>query len=65
MGAVKVTSIVKNGDVLVRCGDIIKTLYADLANTESLDIKNYIRDSIKIWEEYEKAILEEASKHQR
>ena len=63
--ATRIISTVRNGEVYVRCGDIVKSLYVDLADTESSDIRKYIKANIEIWEEYEKAILEQVNNHHR
>lgn len=57
MAATRIESTVRNGAVFVRCGDIIKSLYVDLADTENPELKKYIRGNIELWEIYEKDIL--------
>jgi hypothetical protein len=62
MAKVRIQSILKfNGDVFVRCDDIIKSLYADLAATTDTKIKNHIREEIELWELYN----EDAINHMR
>ena len=61
--ATRIISTVRNGEVYVRCGDIVKSLYIDLADTESPDIRKYVKANIEVWEEYEKSILEQAKQH--
>jgi hypothetical protein len=58
--SLKITSTVRNGDVYVRCSDIIASLYADLSGTDDPQVKKYITASIKSWEEYDKDIIEKA-----
>jgi hypothetical protein len=60
--AIRIESTVRNGNVFVRCGDIVKSLYVDLADTEDPEIKKYIKGNIELWEEYERDILIQASK---
>jgi hypothetical protein len=61
--ATRIISTVRNGEVYVRCGDIVKSLYIDLADTESSDIRKYIKANIEVWEEYERDVLEQAKQH--
>ncbi len=57
MENVKVESTISHGNVFVRCGDIVKALYADLSDIDDPMVQKYIIDSIKKWEKYEKNIL--------
>lgn len=59
--ATKIMSTVRNGEVFVRCGDIVKSLYVDLADVENPELRKYIKGNIELWEEYEKGILIQAS----
>ena len=53
MKRVMLKSIIKpNGDVYVRCDDIIKSLYAHLAATTDTKIKDHIKEEIELWEQY-------------
>jgi hypothetical protein len=42
---------------------MLKSLYADLADTENPEVKKYIKGNIELWEEYEESILEQAKNH--
>jgi len=59
MGKVKVESLVRNGSVFVRLGDIIKALYADLPDVDDPNVKQYIKDSVEKWESYEDSVIHE------
>jgi len=58
--AIRIESTVKNGVVFVNCGDIVKALYVDLADTTDPEIRKYIKGNIELWEDYEKDILIQA-----
>ena len=60
MTATRIESTVRNGAVYVRCGDIIKSLYIDLADTNIPEFKKYLKGNIELWEEYEKSVLLQA-----
>lgn len=70
MKNVNIASMVNQGEVYLRCGDLIKSLYADFSEiTESPDITEsegkpillkYIKTQIEIWKEYEENILKQA-----
>jgi hypothetical protein len=62
MSNIRITATIRFGDVYVRLGDVIKSLYADSAYMTSADenIKTYLKHSIKEWEEYDERILNEA-----
>lgn len=61
MEQVKINSIVKFGCIVyVKCDDIIKSLYHDLMETQNPETQQYIKANIRIWEEYEESILEQA-----
>jgi len=60
---IRILSKVHDGQVFVSSGDIIKSLYADLANVENSEVKKYIRGIIEGWEEYEKGILIKAGQY--
>jgi hypothetical protein len=56
----RIKSVVKNEEVYVRLSDIMLSLREDLDNVKSDEVKEYIRDDIKVWKKYEKDILEQA-----
>lgn len=58
---VRIASKVIDGSVCVRCGDIVKSLYADLSLVNNEATKNYIKICIKEWELYEDDILKKAA----
>ena len=58
----KISARVINGEVCVRCSEIIKSLYMDLSYTDDEATKTYIKSSIREWEEYENRILNQANK---
>jgi hypothetical protein len=58
--AVKIVSTVKNGEVYVRCSDIIASLYEDSATTDDSTVKSYINAAIVSWRQYDNDILEKA-----
>jgi hypothetical protein len=49
--------VIRNNEAYVRCGDIIKTLYVDLADATDDVLKKYLRAQIEVWEDYEIGIL--------
>lgn len=55
----RIKAVVKDDDVYVRCSDIITSLYEDLENIKSDEVKNYIRDEIKMWKKYQEDIFEQ------
>jgi hypothetical protein len=65
MGKVKVQSLIRDGSVFVRCGDIIKTFYVDLSDFDDPKVKLYITDCIKKWEKYEEDVISEHKNHIR
>ena len=65
MGIVKVESLIRNRSVFVRCGDIIKSFYADLSDVDDPMVQKYIKDSIEKWEKYEEDVLNEHKNHIR
>ncbi len=58
--ATRIVSKVHNGQVYSNVGDIIRALYEDLDNTSDEKVKQYIKDSIALWKDYEQSILEKA-----
>lgn len=65
MSQIRINSHVINGDVFVRCGDIIKSLYSDLAEVTDEGMKTYIRAQIDWWNEYEEGILKQAKERRK
>jgi hypothetical protein len=57
----RIASKVNNGQVFISCSDVLKSLYADLAETENPDVKNYIKGNIELWEIYEGDILKQVN----
>ena len=58
--AMRIGSKVHDGQVIVSCSDMLKSLYADLADVENPDLRKYIKGNIEIWEDYERSILIQA-----
>lgn len=58
----RIKAVVKENDVYVRCTDIITSLYEDLDNVKSDAVKEYIRDEIKMWKDYQENIYEQHNK---
>lgn len=55
-------SKVVNNQVYTNCGDIIRSLYEDLNGNSDEKVKQYIKESIQMWKEYEEDILKKAGK---
>ena len=58
--AMRIGSKVHDRQVFVSCSDMLKSLYADLADTDNPEVRQYIKGNIELWEEYEKDILTQA-----
>lgn len=58
--ATRIKSIIKGGDVFARLSDIILSLQEDLEHIKSNEVKEYVRDEIKILKDYENSIYKQA-----
>lgn len=54
-----VKSVVKQNDVYIRINDLIASLYEDLDNVDSVEVKAYIRNEIKMWKVYQENIYKQ------
>lgn len=54
-----VKAVVKQNDVYIRCNDLIASLYEDLDNVDSVEVKAYIRNEIKMWKAYQENIYKQ------
>jgi hypothetical protein len=60
--ATRIVSKVINNQVFANCGDVIRSLYEDLNNNSDEKVKQYIKDSIELWKDYEASILKQAGR---